>query len=267
MPVSSSERNQNNYLKVIIPFAMFLGPNITFYEIKRKEQITQFLDTKIKTQEEDPYIKWITTWNYNLVRIKHFFRWLYNYKKIKDNDEIPQTEDNWETPEFAKIKQKKTKRISPYAEAELWERDDILNIIKYEPYKRNKAALSLFWDLDARNHEVTLLKIKHIRLKERYGEGEIPYQSKTGTGPVLLRSSFPYVRDWLNEHPFKNEPNARLICNLLTGGPIKADTLCTVMKQLKSRIVRLLESGSITDDGEHQKLEYLVKTKKWNPYC
>jgi hypothetical protein len=67
-----------------MPFAMFLGPNITFYEIKRKEQITQFLDRKIKTQEEDPDKKWITTWNHNLVRIKHFFRWLYNYKKIKD---------------------------------------------------------------------------------------------------------------------------------------------------------------------------------------
>jgi hypothetical protein len=32
----------------------------------------------------------------------------------------------------------------------------------------------------------TLLKIKHIRLKEKYGEGEIPYEAKTGTGPFLL---------------------------------------------------------------------------------
>jgi hypothetical protein len=32
----SSERNQNNYLKVIIPFAIFLGPDVTFYEIKGK---------------------------------------------------------------------------------------------------------------------------------------------------------------------------------------------------------------------------------------
>jgi integrase/recombinase XerD len=66
--------------------------------------------------------------------------------------------------------------------------------------------LSLLWDLDARNHEVTLLKIKHIRLKEKYGEGEIPHEAKTGTGPILLTCSFPYVRDWLNEHPFRNEP-------------------------------------------------------------
>lgn len=78
---------------------------------------------------------------------------------------------------------------------------------QYEPYKRNKAILSLLWDLDARPHEVTLLKIKHIRLKERYGEGEIPHEAKTGTGPILLTCSFPYVRDWLNEHPFKNEPD------------------------------------------------------------
>jgi hypothetical protein len=119
----------------------------------------------------------------------------------------------------------------------LWERDELLTVIKYEPYKRNKAALSLLWDLDARNHEVTLLKIKHIRLKEKYGEGEIPHEAKTGTGPILLTCSFPYVRDWMNEHPFRNEPNARSICNLLTGGPIKADSLCTVMKQLRSRIL------------------------------
>jgi integrase/recombinase XerD len=31
-----------------------------------------------------------------------------------------------------------------------------------------------------------LLKIKHIRLKERYGEGEIPHEAKTGTGLILL---------------------------------------------------------------------------------
>ncbi|MBV9179177.1 MAG: hypothetical protein JO297_19270 [Nitrososphaeraceae archaeon] len=75
----------------------------------------------------------------------------------------------------------------------------------------------MLWDLDARNHEITLLKIKHIRLKDKYGEGEIPHEAKTGTGPILLTCSFPYVRDWLNEHPFKNEPNARLICNLYNG--------------------------------------------------
>ena len=68
----------------------------------------------------------------------------------------------------------------------------MLTIIKYERYKRNKAILSLLWDLNAHPHEVTLLRIKHIRLKERYGEGKIPHEAKTGTGPILLTISFPY---------------------------------------------------------------------------
>src|SRR5215208_1410524 len=264
-----SEKYQNNNLKAIISFAKFLSPDITFYDIQKKDQILAFLDTKIKSSDMDPDTKWITTWNDYLGRIKYFMRWLYNQK---DNDnkrkgEEPLAPTEWETPSFITIKKKRTKRLSPYLETELWERDEILSIIKYEPYKRNKAALALLWDLDARPHEVTLLKIKHIRLRERYGEGEIPHQAKTGSGPVLLTCSLPYVRDWLNEHPFRNESNARLICNLLTGRPIKADALWTVMKQLRYRIMRLIESGSITDNGEKNRLEYLLKTKKWNPYC
>jgi hypothetical protein len=131
----------------------------------------------------------------------------------------------------------------------------------------NHTASTLFWDLNARNHEVTLLKIKHIRLSEKYGKGEIPYEAKTGTGPVLLSCSFPYVRDWLNEHPFKNESNARIICNLNTGAPVGPDAMWTMIKQLRNRIIRLIQTGSITDETERQRLEHLIKTKKWNPYC
>jgi integrase/recombinase XerD len=267
----ASESHTNNSLKTNMAFAKFLGLDVTFYDVKRKEQITAFLDTKIKSIEEDPDRKWITTWNDYLNDIKYFFRWLYNTKnktdnEYKENEEMASSSD-WETPSFARIKKKKTKRLSPYLETELWERDELLFIIKYEPFKRNKAALALFWDLDARNHEVTLLKIKHIRLREKYGEGEIPHQAKTGSGPILLTCSLPYVRDWLNEHPFRNQPEARLICNLLTGAPVKAEAMWTVMKQLRYRIIRLLESGSITNEEEHQKLEFLLKTKKWNPYC
>ena len=39
------------------------------------------------------------------------------------------------------------------------------------------------------------------------------------------------------------------------------------MKQLKRRIARLLENNEIGDIQEKEKLEYLLKTKKWNPYC
>ena len=142
--------------------------------------------------------------------------------------------------------------------------------MKYESFIRNKAALTLFWDLDARNHEITLLKIKNIRLKENYGEGDIPYQAKTGSGPILLTCSFRYVRDWLNEHPFKNSPDARLICSLLNGSPIKPEAMWTMMKQLRERIIRILEGGSIPDENERKKLQYLIKEMEsllYTPFC
>jgi hypothetical protein len=107
------------------------------------------------------------------------------------------------------------------------------------------------------------LKIKHIRLRERYGEREIPHKAKTGSGPVLLTCSFPYVRDWLNKHPFRNESNARLICNIITGAPVNPEAMWTMMKQLRLRIIRMLEDGSIINNDERQKLQYLLETKRW----
>ena len=111
------------------------------------------------------------------------------------------------------------------------------------------------------------MRIKNLRLREKYGEGEVPYEAKTGSGPILLTFSFAYVRDWLNEHPFKNEPNARLVCNLATGGPVKPNAIWDMMRQLKIRIKRLLDNNEITDAKESEKLQYLLNTKKWNPYC
>lgn len=156
----ASERHQNNSLKVCIAFAFFIGKDITFYDIHTKDQITRFLDTKIKSKEQDPDQKWITTYNYNLVHLKRVFRWLHNHQKSRhsseqNEDDLPESE--WVTPSFVNIKKR---RLSPYSESEIWERDELLSIVKYEPYTRNKAALTLFWDLDARNHEITLLKIK-----------------------------------------------------------------------------------------------------------
>lgn len=260
----TSEGYQNNNLKTIIAYCKFLGDSVSLNDVNNKSQITSFLDTKIKTTEQDPDKRWITTWNDYLGRIKFFFRWLHNSANKEFNDiEISE----WRTPDFVSIKKKETKRVSPYLENELWEKDDLLSIIKYEPHKRNKAILSLLWDLDARPHEITLLRIKHIRIKENYGEGEIPHDAKTGSGPVLLTMSFPYVRDWLNEHPFKNEPEARLICSLNNGSPITPDAINFVMKQLRERVMRLLHNSEIHNQPETEKLEYLIKMKKWNAYC
>lgn len=263
----SSENHKINNLKVVIDFAKYLGQK-SFQDINRKEQVLSYLNGKIKDPHLDPDKRWITTWNHYLNRTKLFYRWLYNCHlrrqlQVSSNEE----RSDWITPDFVKIKQRLSKRISPYLETEIWEREELMAIVKYDPYIRNKAILTLLWDLDARPHEITLLKIKHVRLKAKYGEGEIPHEAKTGAGPILLMSSFAYVRDWLNDHPFRNEPNARLICNMMTGAPLNPKVLRNIVNQLKKRIERLLENGEIKSKEEGDKLKYLLITKKWNPYC
>ena len=76
---------------------------------------------------------------------KIFIRWFYHEKqRIDDGLETIEPSDCM-TPSFVKIKEKRSKRISPYLETEIWDRDEIQTIISYENNKRNKAILSLLW--------------------------------------------------------------------------------------------------------------------------
>lgn len=69
---NSSENHQINNLKMIVAFANHLGKDTSFYDVKNKDQILEFVNTKIKNN--DPQKKWITTWNNYLNRIKIFLR-------------------------------------------------------------------------------------------------------------------------------------------------------------------------------------------------
>lgn len=155
----ASERHQENELLVMIYYANYLGQKIEFIQVKSSKQVTRFLDSKRKPKEQDSDGRWITTWNDYLGTLKHFFRWLHKQKGKRNL--IPPSE--WKTPTFLQIRKIRTKRLSPYSESEIWDRDELMTIIPYEPQAKNKAALTLFWDLDARNHEVTLLKNKNCR--------------------------------------------------------------------------------------------------------
>ena len=190
----ASANYQRNCIKVMLMIAEFIkeqkGLNLT--QIDSSEDIILFFDGRKRSKEQDPDKKWITPWNDYLWRIKIFYRWYYNAKVLKNNIYDFR---NWTSPAFINITKKKTKRLRPYSESEIWEKDELHFIIKYETSKRNKAILALLWNLNTRNHEITLLRIKNIRIKEKYGEGEVPYEAKTGSGPILLTLSFPYVRD------------------------------------------------------------------------
>ena len=106
---SSSENHIINNIKSIINFESFFQPNMALKEIK-KQDIVKFLDSKVKPPEMDPEKRWITTWNHYLSHLKFFFRWLYNENnKAENDDEHSKSIQDWATPTFIQIKQKKQK--------------------------------------------------------------------------------------------------------------------------------------------------------------
>ena len=75
-----SETHQNNNLKLLIAFARHLGSS-NFIDIDKSESVIDFLNSKLKSTEDDPDRRCLTTWNDYLGRLKYFFRWIYNCKK------------------------------------------------------------------------------------------------------------------------------------------------------------------------------------------
>ena len=111
--VNTSESYQNQNKKALINMTKFLGKNSDLIQISKKERLS-FLNLKIKSKQEDPDGKWMRTWNHYLQGIKYFFRWLYNEKLRQGRNEESLDPSDWITPSFLKIKEKKSKRISPY---------------------------------------------------------------------------------------------------------------------------------------------------------
>ena len=136
----TSQNYQKGNLKAMIHFVEHIGQGTSFFDADHK-QVLNFLDAKIQPEQIDPDKKWITSWNDYLWRLKLFFRWLHN-KKIKEIDEEEEEEevkpeDECNNPSFLQqIKKKKSKRLSPYLETEIWDRDELFSIVKFEPHIR-----------------------------------------------------------------------------------------------------------------------------------
>lgn len=252
----NSERNCTNYLKIINLFANHIGKK-RFEEVTR-EDVLSFLDKRKKSIDDDPEKKWIVTWNDYLARLLGFYRWITNHDRKID-------QDNWITPEiFSSIKRKKNKRISSYTPNDVWNIDELLTVVKYCSNLRDKAILTISWDMAARNHEMVKLRLKDIVFKEKYAEATTSWDTKTGMRTCPLIISFPYVRELINIHPFAKSSDAFLITSLTTHKPLSSNSIWGITHDLKIRITKMLDDGSI--NGKDKDILTELMKKPWNPY-
>jgi integrase len=71
-------------------------------------------------------------------------------------------------------------------------------------------------DLSARPHEILNLKIKDVVFKNAnsYQYAEVLVNGKTGSRHIPLIQSIPYLKDWLANHPSRNNPKSPLFVSL-----------------------------------------------------
>ena len=113
------------------------------------------------------------------------------------------------------------------------------------------------------------LRIKDVVFKmigdEQYAE--ITVNGKTGQRHIPLIDSIPYLKDHLDDHPFRTNSNSPLICGegKSFGRPVTVGTLARWYRIYKNQYFpRLLKDPRINPEVKNQITDLLKKP--WNPY-
>jgi integrase/recombinase XerD len=109
-----------------------------------------------------------------------------------------------------KINSNPGSKIKPDQMIQAWE---IQKMAESATNARDRALLYTLYDSGCRIGEILTMKIKDLEF-DSYG-CLIKVTGKTGYRNVrIVGNSIPYLRAWLDAHPYKNDRNAWLFCNL-----------------------------------------------------
>ena len=174
-----------------------------------KDDILNFLNSLRKSTVEDPTNKSIGNRNNKQRVLLKLFKWLYNPDVDCKSRSTPACMNG--------IKVLPGKELSPYKPSDLWALRENEIFLKYCASKRDKAFHSMAIDTSCRPGELLGLRIKDIHFKvstKGIQYAEILVSGKTKTRTLPLPSSLPYVKEWIQNHPFGENSNSWLFISL-----------------------------------------------------
>jgi integrase len=237
-----------------------------------QEDLLCYLDRCRKPENKDPLHKWIGSYNTKLMALSRFFKWLY-YPNVDDPKRRSELSSLERKPDcIMGIKQLKRKEVSCYKPSDLWSQEDDLVFLKWVINKRDRCYHTMARDLSARPHEILNLKIKEIVFKAAGNSkqyAEVLVNGKTGTRHIPLIQSIPYIKEWLSNHPSRNNPNSPLFVGLgrrSMGKQLTINGLYTVYSYYKQEFFpKLLAEDSTVSNEDKEKIRDLL-AKPFNPY-
>jgi integrase len=256
-------------IQILSELSKAVGSEKKFIDMT-KNDVLLYLDKCRKPENEDPLHKWIGSYNLKLVVLSRFFKWLY-YPDIEDSKRRNQLSELENKPEcIMGIKQLKRKEVSCYKPSDLWTQEDDVVFLKWVTNKRDRCYHTMARDLSARPHEILNLKIKDIVFKATSNKqyAEVLVNGKTGSRHIPLIQSIPYIKEWLSNHPSRNNPNSPLFVGLgrnSMGKQLDVHGIYGIYKDYKETFFpKLLEDNTIPNEDK-EKVKGLL-AKPFNPY-
>jgi len=184
--------------------------NKEFDKAKKKDIITL-----VGAIEKKDYSDW-TKHDYK-VAVKKFYKWL------RDTEEYP-AEVKW-------IKTTVKRRNGKLPEGLLTE-EEVKKLIEAANNSRDKALISVLYESGCRASELLSLKLKNVEF-DKYG-CIILVNGKTGMRRIRLITSAPYLRNLINDHLHKDDPNFPLW--IVLGNNTDKGIIYTTLRHILERV-------------------------------
>ena len=133
--------------------------------------------------------------------IKKFYKWLHQGEDYKTILEYPKIVSWINT----NIKKKDKPKVQA---SDLLTENEVKRLIDVAEHPRDKAFISMLYELGARIGEIGGLRIKDVT-KDEYSY-LVDLSGKTGHRTPRIVISDPYITSWLNVHPMRNKPELPL---------------------------------------------------------
>lgn len=184
-----SKATQVKYLEKLIILSKWIGKD---FEKATKADIVKLIEKRIT--RNDGYAN--STRSVYRGVIKRFYQWL----RKMEGAEYP--------PEVSWIKCTLDKGIRHRNPEDMLDEEDIMKMIKVTTNPRDRAFISILAESGCRIGELLTLQMKNINF-DNHGSFFL-VDGKTGTRRVRVVNSTPFLHQWINLHPEKENPDAPL---------------------------------------------------------
>jgi len=164
--------------------------------------------------------------------IKHIrYIWKVLFPEKDEKDRIDETLIPYPVRHLSS-KMDKSKQTAPKDKLTFEEYERIVDYFSFDP--RIQSFITLAFESLARPQELLYLKVGNIDMHEDYAKIHLNDHGKEGTGILQCIDSYPYLINWLDVHPQKNNENALLFINTGPNNRLLQLTPFNINKMLRS---------------------------------